>query len=404
VNRSDERAAIEQLAQLLDGELTAEEANAPVRALAALATDVRESETVPAPTPAFRAALRNRLVADIEHHEVGAVQRLRDAAWQRTARWRHSAKVGVATAVAGSLLGGAGIAAAAQQALPGDALYGIKRATESFRLALAGSLEEQGRVHLGRAVERLEELRDGVGRLSGDQVVDTLEAMDEASATGADALIDAAGRGGDAALLDELRAFTSRQRTGLVSIYSDLPIQTRPFADTSLELLRRIDVRVVEALAACDCAAAAGGGDVAAVAPPAGAGTHTGADCDCVATPAPPPARDPGVVVPEDPVTDGAGDDDDGSEPGVSGTTDDGLGISTDGLELDEPFDDADDVDDAVQDAVEDVGDVAEDLADAVTSPSPSDASLPTVDELLDPVTEPLPAPSGDGLLDSPLD
>lgn len=402
MNRTEEREAIEQLAQLLDGELSADEANAPVRALATLASTVQDTETVERPTPAFRAALRNQLVADIEATPVGVVDRVRDAVWDRTARWRNSARIGMATAVASGMLGSAGVAAAAQHALPGEALYGVKRTTESLRLALAGSPAEEARVHLALAEERLEEIRDGLGTLGTDPVVDTLDDMDHSSVEGADLVIEAIAGGADPALFDELMAFTTRQRTGLVDIYDQLPIEARPFADSSLELLRRIDIRVTESREICDCgAAAAGGSGVTPADGTAGdAGPRPGAPCDCVPGETPPPARDPGLAPASDELVPRLGGDDRTDAPS-SGGSDSGLNTDVEVPPLPEPLDQ---VGDAVDEAVDGVQDVVDDLVELAPSPSASTSPLPEVTSSpLDPVDDvvdgattdvPLPEPS----------
>lgn len=57
------------------------------------------------------------------------------------------------------LFGGAGATAlAAQSALPGDALYGVKTSLESARLSLAADAFAQGQLHLGFAERRLDEI------------------------------------------------------------------------------------------------------------------------------------------------------------------------------------------------------------------------------------------------------
>jgi hypothetical protein len=68
----------------------------------------------------------------------------------------------VALALAISLVfgGGAGVAYAADGAAPGDALYGIDKAVESLRLAMAFSNETKARLALEFATERLEELEE----------------------------------------------------------------------------------------------------------------------------------------------------------------------------------------------------------------------------------------------------
>lgn len=301
--------AIEQLAQLLDGELTPDEANAPVRELARLASTVTQTETIARPTPAFRAALRNQLVADIETSSVGVLDRTRDAIWARTARWRHSARVAVATATMSGLIGTAGVAAAAQQALPGELLYGVKRTTEAVQLAFAGDLPDEGRVHLALAERRLAELTRAVPGLDVDVVVDTLDAMDASSADGANALIVAVESGSPTALLADLTAFSTRQRDGLTALYDDLPPGAQPFAEDSLEVLRRIDTQVAIALdPACgQCGAPLDPGSAPpvpadrpdpVVRPGDGPAIPTRPACDCIAVEEPAPPRDPGLAPP----------------------------------------------------------------------------------------------------------
>lgn len=399
--KGTERDAIEELAQLLDGELTVDEATAPVRELATLATTVTAVEEVPRPTPAFRAALRNELTATLAATPVGPVDRVKDAVWDRTARWRNSVRVAAASAVASTVLGSAGVAVAAQQALPGDLLYGVKQGIESLRVGLASGLIEQGRVHLSLAEERLDEIADGVTRLEPDQVIDTLEEMDDASVAGADALLQAVTDGADRELLTELSRWSDRQRTGLAAVYDELPAAARPFADTSFEVLRRIEVQA--ALVADPCAAcqeAATGGSPSAPdgfvsRPGEGPAASDGSTCDCVAPVVPPPARDPGVRSPapveedttapvEEPETEPQPDPEDDRVvvPPLPGPLD--------------PI--GQEVDDAIEDLLDpptvptepgDVDDIVEDLTDSL-----EDTTEP-VAELTEPIAEPT-EPVGD--------
>lgn len=303
MKRSD-RAAIEELARLLDGDVPAATADASLRELATLAATVTGAEDVPRPTPAFRAALRHRLLVEVAAAPVGVVDRVREAAWQRTARLRNSFRVGVATAVASGMLGTAGVAVAAQQALPGELLYGVKRATESVRLAVAGELTDRARVHLALARERLDEVREGTGALEADEVIDALAAMDDDSVAGADAFLQAVEDGADAALLDELTDFTAGQRTGLAAAYAGLPASARPFADRSFEVLRRIDVQVAVATERCGvCEDEATGGQRRDAFEPVpfvrlpgdGPAVAERPTCDCVAPDPAPAVRDPGL-------------------------------------------------------------------------------------------------------------
>lgn len=247
-----ERDAIDELALLLDGGAP-EDAPSSLAALATLATAVRDHADVTTPRPEFRDRLRAELLA-VADAPPGLVERTR-AAWQaRTAGLRASTRVAVATMTASSMIGSAGVAVASQEALPGDLLYGLKGVTEDVRLALAADAVAEARLHLAFAAERLEELRATAGRLDTDQVVALLAEMDAHSEAGAEAMMAAVDAG--AADPSELKAFTDRQRDGLVAVLDDLPVLARPVAEDSLELLRRIDITAAGARAVpadCDC-------------------------------------------------------------------------------------------------------------------------------------------------------
>lgn len=391
--KRSERAAVEELAQLLDGELATEDASASVRRLSVLATTVSATETVPAPTAAFRAACRTELTDAIATVPTGPATRLRDAAWSRTAGLRHSARVAVASTVASGLLGSAGVAVAAQHALPGELLYGVKRGTESVRLALASGLVEEGGVHLALAEERLEELRTAAPRLDTDAAIDLLDRMDAASVAGAGALLQAVTDGGDRALLQTLTAWSERQRTGLAAVYDDLPAQARPFADGSFEVLRRIEVQIEVLLAPC---AACGGDQAAAVRrttpvpdrpllarPGEGPTRPSSPPCDCVGPgrPAPPTTRDPGVTAPTtSPAPEPRPEPSEPPAPAPAPEDEHDLVPP-----LPEPLDPVGDaVDDAVGDVVDTVGDLP--LPSTSPAPAPSAGDVDDVGVLLDPL------------------
>lgn len=377
--KRNERDAIEELAQLLDGELSPDEAEAPVRRLATLVATINETEVVERPSPATRAALRNQLIADIQAGEVTAVDRVRDAVWHRTARVRNSARIAVASAVSAGMLGSAGVAAAAQHALPGDALYGIKRATESVRMALASGLREEAYVHIALAEERLEELRDGAGELTVDETVDTLARMDASSLAASDAIIQAVADGADPALLEELARFTERQRAGLVDLYDGLPVAAQPFADASLEVLRRIDIDVAATIGPCGvCEQIAAGSDVGSVTPGDGIDTR---HCDCIDPGLPPLPREPGVSVPSSPPSAPL----EGSDEGTSGTADG----DTDEPDLIPPLPGPlDEVGDAVDDVITDIVDTTNSLDGTDTSVSDVEDLETTVEDTLETTTE----------------
>lgn len=90
------------------------------------------------------------------------------------------------------LLAGVVLVVLGRDALPGDALYGVKRASESAELALPAGQEARARRHLGFAEERLSEVSGLLGRASGPGTVPTsgVTAAGSSSELVADTLAD----------------------------------------------------------------------------------------------------------------------------------------------------------------------------------------------------------------------
>jgi hypothetical protein len=238
------RERVEQLAALLDGTLASDDAPAELRRLATLAGTVGDEVELPVLDADARDRMRTRVMAEV-HNDLHAA-----AAETTAAPARRRGAVALAGGVASVVIGAAGVAVAAQDALPGDLLYNVKQATESVRVAAAGDLTEQGRLELALAEERLEELTAAVerGDVRDEVLVDTLARMDVRARDGAVTLVRVAERDGDAALLDEVAAFTERQAGGIVAVFGDLPVTVRPHAEDSLALLRAIRLQLLEPL------------------------------------------------------------------------------------------------------------------------------------------------------------
>jgi hypothetical protein len=105
-------------------------------------------------------------------------------------------------------------------ALPGEMLYGIKRASEGAEIGLTSGQEAKGLKHLDFAATRLEEVSDLIAR-------------DGTTAAGPGPV--AAGIGPDQArlVLDNLRAFDEQARTGTRLI---LPLSAQPTGPSPAEL------------------------------------------------------------------------------------------------------------------------------------------------------------------------
>jgi hypothetical protein len=133
----------------------------------------------------------------------------------RSARRGSTARRLLSTTVAGMaavLALGALTVLLSRGALPGDMLYGLKRASESTEIGLTSGQEAKARKHLDVAALRLDEIQQLIQRDS------TTAAGSQPTAAGAD---DA-----DAALVtDNLRAFDDQARTGARML---LPLVNQP--------------------------------------------------------------------------------------------------------------------------------------------------------------------------------
>uniref|UniRef100_UPI0006E133A5 DUF5667 domain-containing protein n=1 Tax=Peterkaempfera griseoplana TaxID=66896 RepID=UPI0006E133A5 len=147
--------------------------------------DVLAAHAVPAPAldPEVRTVQRARLVAAFEqavaegsgpgvpaqrrgaHRATAAVS---GAAARLRPRTRWGRRLAAGGLVAGIAVGGfAGVAMASTGALPGDALYGMKRSLEGWQLDWAGSDSERGALLLDQASTRMAEARQLVVRSGG---------------------------------------------------------------------------------------------------------------------------------------------------------------------------------------------------------------------------------------------
>lgn len=390
------REHAEQLERVLEGSLATDSASREVARLATLATTITEATSLEAPDPRFRAELRAQLLDVAAEERVTWLDRVRDRVDERTARWRYSARLAAATTVASTMLGTTGVAAAAQQALPGDVLYRVKLFTEDVQLAFAGGDAERGRLHLAFARERLEEVDAGLARLSEAEIASTLSTMDADSAVGAEELLTAAQRDEQPDLVVELQTFTSEQASSVTALIRDLPLGAVPAAEQSLEVLRRIETQINDLLAdlgceACaDAAAAARNGAPGALLPGAAPTTEDCPDCAGVEIPGLSGGTDDDA--PRPPETGDSGDTTvnvpDGSEPtGGPTPSDNQTSVRLLVPELPDPLDDAGQViddllgtvlgDSALTEPVDELGNTLDTTVDELGN---------TVDSVLDPL------------------
>jgi len=160
---ANRRAA--QFADLLDApERTDDPAMAPYLALAGA---LRAVPAGSGPSPEFRQALRQRLVAvatvqGVGAPDLGATARLRQAG----ITWNFQRRVAIVAGAAAAATAVAGVGVGASRSLPGDPFYGVKRATEHVQLAVTTGQEAKGKRHLEFARTRLHEVQALVGQSS----------------------------------------------------------------------------------------------------------------------------------------------------------------------------------------------------------------------------------------------
>lgn len=216
--------------------------------------------------PDFRTGLRAMLMASAERESLGTSVEadptgrrtvdgvaprspLRPSVTARRARARCAILVGIAAgAVAVS-----GISAASENAVPGDALYGMKRSAERAQLALSSSDLSRGQLFLDFARTRLVE----ASAMRGDQVAfDTvLDDMDEDTRAGVRLLTTTTVQRADPAGLDAVDAFLDSQRRAVAALADGASRAERERTRESLAVLDAAGERSTALRTALACGA-----------------------------------------------------------------------------------------------------------------------------------------------------
>ncbi len=140
---------------LADARPTTAQGQSGLSPLIELAVEVRDGLTPPAPSAAFSAAAKTRLLNRWARSAPAAVRHDRRPVRALRRVWQPALAGLIALAL---LLGGSlGVAYAAGDALPGDVLYGAKRGLERLQLVLTSSPDSQASLRARFASERLRE-------------------------------------------------------------------------------------------------------------------------------------------------------------------------------------------------------------------------------------------------------
>jgi len=307
------RRRAERFAQLLD------EANGGRRhhvrsphdgELAGLLTLGGRLATVPAARidPEFRNGLRAMLIATAEREGIGAATPAVEVTPMRMTMSRVSSVLSargtrvrtvLVAGVAAGTVAFAGISTASSDAIPGDALYPVKRSTERAQLALASSDVGRGQLYLDFARVRLDEARSvhsGLDRVLAD--------MDADTSHGVRLLTTAAAQRHDPAALDAVDAFTEDQRDGLMRLHAATTGADADRVRASLDLLDSVSQRSRGLRGSLDCGVPAGGsvdplGPLPNPCGPLPAPADTASPAARPGAPAAEPAGDGGPTAPE---------------------------------------------------------------------------------------------------------
>ena len=210
------------------------------------------SEPEPVARPEFVGDLRERLM-------VAAATELAPAAddarltlpARRPARERRIA-IGVgALALVGATTS---VAMAAQSALPGEALYPIKRAIENAQTGFSTDEADKGSRLLANASGRLEEVTElsAQGDLADTvAIASTLNTFTEQTTAASDLLLADYDATGNEASIDELRTFTADSMATLTKLEETVPVEARDELIHAARVLAQIDVAAQRVCPAC---------------------------------------------------------------------------------------------------------------------------------------------------------
>ena len=162
----------------------------------------------------------------------------------------------VATVIGAAALLGAtsSMAVAAQTALPGDALYPVKRAIESARTDFGRDDADKGAALLADASGRLDEIDELTRRGTPEGIAavpHTLDEFSEQSTEAATILMTTYARSGDEGAITGLREFTATSMDHLLGLEAALPDSARDELVAAARNLAEIDDEARRACPTC---------------------------------------------------------------------------------------------------------------------------------------------------------
>ncbi|MFI5730206.1 DUF5667 domain-containing protein [Kribbella sp. NPDC051587] len=170
-------------------------------------------------------------------------------------RHRHGRRIRLVASTAALVLlgGGIGSAAAAQQAMPGDTLYGMKRSIENVATNVGVGDDSRGRRELDHAKTRLSEVRalaENGG--SATTINGTLDDFSVQARRGVTRLVASYQQDGDASAITAVTTFITSARQALVELGPKLPPESLKSAVEALSTIDDLAQHTTTACPKCD--------------------------------------------------------------------------------------------------------------------------------------------------------
>ncbi|WP_367134587.1 DUF5667 domain-containing protein [Saccharothrix sp. HUAS TT1] len=205
---------------------------------------LREAAVTSGPDEAARARMRARVLGAVAEPPPTGLDLDRPGRERRSgARARLAVALAAALCLLFSLTGMSLLLS--RDALPGDALYGVKRTAETASLGLTFDEESKGQKRLEFAAARVAELETMVDRYresGGGPLGGYLTALADfdADAAAGSRVLTAVGSNSDRRALEDLRDWATAHAARLTGLRAALPAEAAERAGTSLDLLERI--------------------------------------------------------------------------------------------------------------------------------------------------------------------
>jgi hypothetical protein len=221
-----------------------------------------------APRPEFTAELRHRLleqaaaraattptVVRSTPESAGEPPREDDDASVTDIRHRHGRRIRLVASTAALVLlgGGIGSAAAAQQAMPGDTLYGMKRSIENVSTNVSVGDDSRGRRDLEHAMTRLSEVRGLVNNHGDPATIDnTLDLFSQQARKGVSRLVASYQQDGDTTSITAITTFITGARQAIGELAPKLPPESLKSAVEALATIEQLAQHTTVACPKCD--------------------------------------------------------------------------------------------------------------------------------------------------------